>query len=52
MVIYGVSPEMTDYGRTVINGNFPEQDSLWDQLYNIEGIRRVDPHIRTADLGK
>ena len=41
-----------DYRRTAINGNFPEQDSLWDQLYNIEGITRVDPHTRTADLGK
>ena len=27
MVKYGVSPEMMDYGRTAINGNFPEQDS-------------------------
>ena len=52
MAIYGVSPEMMDYGRTAINGNFPEQESLWDQLYNIKGILRVDPHMRTADLGK
>ena len=52
MAIYGVSPAMMDYGRTSIDGKFPKQTALWDQLYSITGVHRVDPHIRTVDLGK
>ena len=38
MAVYGVSPEMMDYGRTPIKGNFQDQESLLDQLFNVKGI--------------
>ena len=52
MAIYGVSTIMMDYGRTVVDRIFPDQDALWDQLYNLKGKIRVDLHMRTVDLGK
>lgn len=38
MAIYGVSPAMMDYSRTAVDGIFSEQDPLWDQLFNLNGI--------------
>ena len=45
MAIYGVSPEMMDYGRTAVDGTFPDHEALWDQLYDVKGVYRVDPHM-------
>lgn len=52
MTIFGVNPILMVYGRLAVVGVFPDQYTLWDQLYSSQGLLQVDTHMGTANIGK